>query len=150
MQKKNMLILSLMAFILIVGVTISATFSFNKYGETIEIHFYTNGGEKLDNVYYTYGKDKLLEKLPVPKKEGYIFKGWFLDNTLETRVRTTPNPNFNDKTIVHLYAKWGLPEKEEDIFNPLTLVILALLILIVIVGRNVIIKIDESKELEGN
>ena len=84
MKNKKLLVFGLFIFILMIGATLSVSYSFNKYGETVELHFYTNGGEKLDNVIFTHGKDTLLAKLPVPKKEGYVFKGWFIDETLET------------------------------------------------------------------
>ena len=148
MKNTKMVIFGLMLFIVMVGVTLSVSFSFNKYGETVELHFYTNGGTELENTFYTYGKDSLFEKLPVPKKQGYVFKGWFLDQTLETKLRQTPMPNFSDHTIIHLYAKWGLPEEKEEFINPIVVLILLISTLILIVASQISKKIKEIKAIE--
>ena len=149
MSNKKLVMFGMFILVLLIGMTFTVSYAFNRYGEVIEIHFYTNGGSELENVYYTYGKDKLLEILPVPTKEGYIFKGWFVDKTLETKFKSYPTPNFENNTIVHLYAKWGLPEEEsKTLLHPLLIASLCICGLIVIVVRNMKLKIKEIQELE--
>ena len=148
MKNKKLLVFGLFIFILMIGATLSVSYSFNKYGETVELHFYTNGGEKLDNVIFTHGKDTLLAKLPVPKKEGYVFKGWFIDETLETKLKSASMPEFNENSIVHLYAKWGVIEEKDKLIHPYLWVILCLICLILIVTKELIKKIQEVKTVK--
>ena len=51
-----------------------------KYALTYE----TNGGEAIDKE--TYARNTEVKLTKVPKKEGYIFEGWYLDKELTQRV----------------------------------------------------------------
>ncbi len=59
----------------------------------------TNGGEAIDKETYTRNTEVKLTK--VPKKEGYIFEGWYLDKELTQRV--TEVKMTKDTTV---YAGW--------------------------------------------
>lgn len=88
-----------------------ATKTFEIKGVTIT--FDTNGGEtvttcqKIPNS--TYGT------LPVPLRNGYTFKGWYLENSFESLVDASSNVGTMDHT---LYAKWDKKANGSPISNP--------------------------------
>ncbi|MBR5565006.1 MAG: leucine-rich repeat protein [Roseburia sp.] len=49
---------------------------------------------------YKYGK---ASKLPIPEKEGYVFGGWYKDESLKKKVASITNKMAED---LKLYAKW--------------------------------------------
>ena len=72
--------------------------------ETINVKFVTNGGSTCEPAVYgpgTYGYG-----LPVPEREGYVFGGWYLENSFETKIGQYDYVPF--KSSLTLYAKWGL------------------------------------------
>ena len=64
------------------------------------VRFETNGGNEVDDIELEQG-DK-IEKLPKPYKTGLVFDGWYLDDTLQTKV----NDGFTPTGNATLYAKW--------------------------------------------
>lgn len=93
------------------------------------LNFDTNGGDKID--------DKILESsstvypdLPIPKRNGYTFDGWYADKDLNTKIASLEkdyqNIDFKKKYDSHscsddssatLYAKWIKNEVVENIPN---------------------------------
>lgn len=92
----------------------------------VTMKFETNGGEAISDLHYCYvngcGADSF--KLPIPKKEGYTFAGWYTENTYSQKLNETFSKSVDNNKIalipdevgcdvkkVHtvLYAKW-----EED------------------------------------
>ncbi len=72
------------------------------------INFDVNGGEKLDKETIIFSKDEKIE-LPIPVREGYIFLGWYIDDTL---IETIKNRNYD------LVAKWEyIPNKYTISYN---------------------------------
>ena len=61
------------------------------------IYFNTNGGTSVSSI-----KANTLNSSPITSKDGYLFVGWFLDETL-TVPAVFPLDVYNDMT---LYAKW--------------------------------------------
>lgn len=69
--------------------------------QSFTVSFETNGGNVIINV--SVKNDSNLAELPTPNKEGFIFKGWYLDEALTRKWdhltdRVTKN--------ISLYAKW--------------------------------------------
>lgn len=62
--------------------------------------FESNGGSTVGNIEVT--TDTVVGKLPVPEKEGYIFDGWYTDNSFQTEFTSKST---TDKDLI-LYAKW--------------------------------------------
>ena len=77
------------------------------YSENYKITYETNGGDKIDAVSVTGNKE-----LTIPKREGYIFDGWYTDSTFKNKVSSiTPTQKKTDTCIqgfndVTVYAKW--------------------------------------------
>ncbi|HHU43749.1 MAG: InlB B-repeat-containing protein [Bacillota bacterium] len=71
---------------------------------TIELMFNTNGGEAVENIQIDE-KAKSLD-LPTPKKAGYSFEGWFLDNDYEQWVNLENILSMGRKKV-ELFAKWA-------------------------------------------
>ncbi len=63
------------------------------------LSFETNGGEAVDSIMQDAGT---AVTLPVPKKTGYKFTGWYYDSELTSKCDITAMPE-EDKT---LYASW--------------------------------------------
>jgi uncharacterized repeat protein (TIGR02543 family) len=91
------------------------------------IYFNTNGGNEIKEVSIS---SKILSdySLPTPVKDGYIFDGWYYDNSLTSVVDTndlrnvnyTPKVDEYDCTIpdeVTLYAKWKVNKPVEGSNN---------------------------------
>ena len=68
-----------------------------------------NGGSKVKSIHKRYGKK--LPELPVSEKEGYIFGGWRIDQSLKDPF----NRNVMPRSNVKLYAKWYTPEEYEEL-----------------------------------
>ena len=72
------------------------------------VSFETNGGNAVEDITVEYGKTATLPQFPA--KEGYIFKGWYLDpafeNVFQAQTAITQN--------VTLYAKWSEDEKAKS------------------------------------
>lgn len=58
----------------------------NDYNTYYNIEYNLDGGEFTEEVITTY-IDGTNYTLPIPKKEGYLFKGWYLEETFETRIK---------------------------------------------------------------
>lgn len=69
----------------------------NKEPETITISFETNGGLEVPAVTINVGDDF---EAPTPVRAGYIFKGWFVDESLSMPFDGAPTHN------ITLFAKW--------------------------------------------
>ena len=52
-------------------------------------------------------------KLPTPIKDGYEFKGWYTESTLENKVGNDNNEYTPEKDLT-LYAKWEAKEPEKE------------------------------------
>ncbi len=65
------------------------------------VTFNTNGGATLDNKSYRSDKKVSAADLPVPKRDGYVFNGWYLDEALTQKVDA-----FTPKKDMTLYAGW--------------------------------------------
>ena len=113
-MKVRFLIFSIIGILLFGVITFETTYCFMTFGETIEISFETNGGENIDNIIYSYGINSLTNKLPIPKKDGYLFDGWYLENTYDTEVKSVPFPEFSNNEVITLYAKWDNQDTSND------------------------------------
>lgn len=71
----------------------------NKEPETITISFETNGGLEVPAVTINVGDDF---EAPTPVRAGYIFKGWFVDESLSMPFDGAPTHN------ITLFAKWAV------------------------------------------
>ena len=90
------------AIILLIGVfLLSGCFFSAKY----EVVFKTNGGSEIQNV--TVKSGNKLEVPEVPKKEGYVFEGWYLNG----KEYNFEDPIEEDITLV---AKWRKVEVDGE------------------------------------
>lgn len=64
------------------------------------IHFVTNMDEKIDD--YIVEEDILLNYLPILKRNGFYFKGWYIDEECLKQF----NKKIPIKSDMTLYAKW--------------------------------------------
>ena len=86
------------------------------YSDSYKITYETNGGDKIDAVSVTGNKN-----LATPKRDGYIFDGWYTDSNFTTKVSSiTPTEKRTDTCIkgfndVTIYAKWKRELKEEKV-----------------------------------
>lgn len=71
-----------------------------------KIIFDSNGGSKVDNL---VGKARGVIQPPTPKKEGFVFRGWFLDKEGLKKYEFTTFPAKD----INLYAKWSKLDKDE-------------------------------------
>lgn len=69
--------------------------------KSCEISFETNEGSEINSLSWFVNKPLDLSKY-VPKKEGYIFDGWYLGENYETSV----GESFIPQEDITLYAKW--------------------------------------------
>ena len=76
----------------------------NIYGT---IYFNTNGGEPLSPINQNIIETNQLKELPKPKKNNYIFKGWFYDTALTNKVES---PYVKDLNIPHNAVLNGLQQ----------------------------------------
>ncbi len=65
-----------------------------------KITFETNGGTKVKSIRRKYGKK--LPELATPERIGYVFLGWYIEETLTYKFNRTVMPRANTM----LYAKW--------------------------------------------
>lgn len=80
---------------------------------TYKVEFNTNGGSKLKS--QTVKDGEKVSEPSVPQKEGYIFKGWYIDNDF-TKVYDFTKKVTSDLT---LYAKWEKEKTEETEIEPI-------------------------------
>ena len=73
----------------------------NESGISYKITFDSNGGSKVEAIYVSDGK---IVSLPIPEKEGYVFKGWY-NKDKKVEVGDTISSD------ITLKAKW---EKKEE------------------------------------
>ena len=77
------------------------------------VTFNPNGGTVIptSKVYSTttYGE------LPIPTRYGYLFDGWYLEDTFETKV--TSSTTFPNKKNITLYAKWIVDAIRNIVFS---------------------------------
>lgn len=126
MKNKKILFLALIPILLISSIPLFA-YAVNKQEINQNnqyqywLSFDSNGGSNCDDTLYVNG-DKI--QLPTPKKYGYSFGGWYLDN------QTFESPFFPGSTIItkntKLYAKWVVKQvivyldtANENEFTPL-------------------------------
>ncbi len=62
--------------------------------------FNTNGGDTIDPL--TLNENTTISDLPIPVKEGYTFKGWYLDTNYSQKVSLP----FAIRANTYLFAKW--------------------------------------------
>ena len=79
---------------------ITTSVEVNVVANTYTITYVLDEGIFNEDVVDKYEENKGLETLPVPSKEGYEFKGWYLEDELVTSIESTIN---KDVTLV---AKW--------------------------------------------
>ena len=68
--------------------------------EIFTLNFETNGGNRLDEIQFTYGEP--VPTLPYAYREGFYNTGWYLDDSFNTLFEHSTYPA-ND---IILYAKW--------------------------------------------
>jgi len=114
--------------IVIIILIIIGTFLIIKKINKRECEMYTGGGFTL--IYNTNSNEKIndvhiciacspdsYEELPTPKKDGYIFDGWYYDKNFKSKVYGTSTMNINPKAKkvdgcavgykdITIYAKW--------------------------------------------
>lgn len=73
-----------------------------KFSKIYTISFIVNGGTQIDDVLITEGE--IVERLTNPTKEGYYFRGWYLDENYLLKFRFGEEINSN----LVLYAKFSL------------------------------------------
>ena len=78
---------------------------------TYTLRYNTNGGQQIQSESKSRSWVKAYDELPVPVREGYIFKGWYLDSSLTNRVEEDVKVN---RSSVTLYAKWSLDSADPD------------------------------------
>lgn len=78
------------------------------------IIFNPNGGE-VDEKNRLVIYDKKLDLLPIPKREGYYFAGWYSNITDEIRI----DSNYIPDCDMTLYAKWDTDNTFETTYNQL-------------------------------
>ncbi|QMS85284.1 serine hydrolase [Candidatus Xianfuyuplasma coldseepsis] len=91
-MKKAALLFALWLIVLISGCETELT-----------IEFETNGGPVIDSITLLEGTSPTLPDDPT--KEGYIFVGWYVDDTFEEAFDDTTTVSTN----LTLYAKWEMP-----------------------------------------
>lgn len=69
--------------------------------EEITIHFETNGGKQIENVYFNGDLENLI--LPTSLRDGFEFVGWYTDRNLTNPVDIML---LNGVGEITLYAKW--------------------------------------------
>lgn len=79
------------------NITLYAKWDLNQYTVTFE----TNGGVLLDSVTLDYGTSLADYQ---PSREGYVFSGWYLEDTFETQVTTVPAMD------ITLHAWWEITD----------------------------------------
>jgi len=67
---------------------------------TYEVKFNSNGGSSVENMTVISGN---TVDLPKPTKDGYVFKGWFKESSLENEFKSTDKV----ESDLSLYAKWN-------------------------------------------
>ena len=73
--------------------------------ELVSVAFDAMGGSTVSPCQYEVGS--IYGTLPTPKKNGYIFQGWYTSSSFTTQVTTSSSVN---KSVTKLYAKWSLEE----------------------------------------
>ena len=72
--------------------------------QTTTIIFDTNGGSVIPDILLT--DQQRQDELPIPEKENYLFKGWFLDAEMTTPLEDSDFETLTTFQEVILYAKW--------------------------------------------
>ena len=97
MKKKTLLLIGLLVIILLgIGVYL---FIDKKKEKIITIKFNSNGGTVIEDIKVVCGNEP--ENLPVPKREGYTFRGWFFD-----KIPYMPYSKNNDCQDISVFAGW--------------------------------------------
>ncbi|MBO4476713.1 MAG: InlB B-repeat-containing protein [Lachnospiraceae bacterium] len=96
-MKKQTIIKLLVAF-MIAAVIFPAVSKNANAATTWTVWYHTNGGEDIP---YETVEDGKYAKQPTPRKEGYVFKGWYTDPELKNYYG-----GFAVHEDLHLYASW--------------------------------------------
>jgi alpha-tubulin suppressor-like RCC1 family protein len=72
--------------------------------QTTTIIFDTNGGSDIPDILLT--DQQRQDELPIPEKENYLFKGWFLDAEMTIPLEDSAFETLTTFQEVILYAKW--------------------------------------------
>lgn len=70
------------------------------------ISFVTNGGSDISSILYINGDDSV--RLPNPRKSGFVFGGWYLDDGVFEKPFSLKESKVNSD--ITLYAKWVIKE----------------------------------------
>lgn len=89
------------------NLTVYAQWMANNY----VVKYNTNGGT-IDNDTFSVLYDSVYGELGVPIREGYVFKGWYLESTFENIVTKDTIVKIDSDHI--LYAKWEMISLNED------------------------------------
>ncbi|TNF08043.1 MAG: hypothetical protein EP317_03815, partial [Bacillota bacterium] len=82
------------------NVTSDRTIYASWYEPLYTIYFLSNGGTNTPSVKYTYGEEIVLPAEPI--REGYIFAGWYVDESYQAEMTISFMPDHD----LYLYAKW--------------------------------------------
>lgn len=69
----------------------------------VNITFNSNGGSTVSSI--TSENDFDVNSLPITSKEGHTFQGWYLDQSLNTKLSLE---NVPERLVFTLYAKWSI------------------------------------------
>ncbi len=82
------------------------------------VQFETNGGTKIENIVVEKNEAMIMPENPT--KEGYLFKGWFLDDSFTTEI-TNPHIVVENITIYALWEQQDIEIDPDDLSNTLIL-----------------------------
>lgn len=104
-MKRHFRLMMLFILVLFSGILISCGNSVKTY----TITFHTDGGSYVEEISY---KHKEQVTLPNPTKEGYTFKGWFIDENHQTSI-----DGIDYQSSYTFYAKWDINTYSIDYQN---------------------------------
>ena len=103
MKRKLLIIMTILAIVGVLTIALFACGDAEEVPETLTVKFDAKGGEAIADI--IIDGDKAFT-VPTPTKAGYVFKGWYLDESYQTEA--TPDAikqRMADGTLT-IYAKW--------------------------------------------
>lgn len=91
--------------------TLSACSFFSNEPVEYTITFFSDGGSSCEPIKISEDETKIT--LPKPVKVGYVFVGWYMDETYNVTIEEYLKDNGIDKDL-RVYAKWVLEDSEES------------------------------------
>lgn len=91
--------------------TLSACSFFSNEPVEYTITFFSDGGSSCEPIKISEDETKIT--LPKPVKVGYVFVGWYMDETYNVTIEEYLKDNGIDKDL-RVYAKWVLADSEES------------------------------------